>query len=157
MTQFPSTQFNLALHLVSPAGATATSELSEAVAKLRALNLHLEGAEYARFWATLDSDDLYADLTTDIAGFEEIIRLRISHLISHAFREIQISTLEQWLGMTEDGVRRFMTEVIGFKIEGDKVLVPPSADNEALKTEIREDVKVDMFSRIIRRAWEENA
>ena len=170
MTQFPSPQFNQAMHLLSPAvanpaaaaasnGAVST-ELAEAVAKLRALNGLLEGAQFARFWATMDSDDLYADLTTDIDGFEEMIRVRIAQLVSHAFREVQVSLLEQWLGMSEDAVRKFATGPCGWKIEpvgSATVQIPQNAENEAKKSEIREDVNIEMFSRVIRRSWEEVA
>lgn len=163
MTQFPSPQFDLSLHLLSPShsnpGPNSTSDLAEAVAKLRALNLQLERAEYARFWATLDSDDIYADLTTDIAGFEDMVRVRIAQLISQAYREVQTSVLEGWLGLdSEDEVKQFVVETCGWKIaEAGVVQIPKNAENEAKKTEIREDVTVDMFSRVIKRAWEDNA
>lgn len=159
MTTFPSPQFSLALHLLSPSSLAGGSELSEAVTKLRALNAHLEGASFARFWGTLDSDDLYADLTTDIEGFEETIRLRIAQLVSEAFREVQtVPVLEGWLGLEgKDAVEKYVVETCGWKVEGDKVVVPKNADNEAKKAEIREDVNVDMFARVIRRSWEEAA
>lgn len=159
MTTFPSPQFNLALHLLSPSSLAGGSELAEAVSKLRALNAHLEGASFARFWATLDSDDLYADLTTDIDGFEETIRLRIAHLVSEAFREVQtVPVLGDWLGLEGKGaVEKFVVETCGWTVDGDKVVVPKNADNEAKKAEIREDVNVDMFARVIRRSWEEAA
>ncbi|CAK7563034.1 MAG: hypothetical protein SEPTF4163_000891 [Sporothrix epigloea] len=167
MTEFPSPQFNLAMHLLSPSVAspaaaaasnnTVSTELAEAVSKLRALNNQLEGAQFARFWVTLDSDDLYADLTTDIAGFEETVRVRIAQLISHAFREIQLPLLEQWLGLSEDAARQFVTETCGWNIEGATVQIPTNAENEAKKTEIREDVNIEMFARVIRRSWEETA
>ncbi|KAL2118875.1 hypothetical protein VTJ04DRAFT_5834 [Mycothermus thermophilus] len=164
MTQFPSPQFDLALHLLSPSqsnpGPNSTSDLTEAVSKLRVLNAQLEGAQYARFWATLDSDDIYADLTTDIAGFEETIRLRIAQLVSQAYREVQVDVLEAWLGLNDAAaVKKFVTETCGWKVseDGATVLIPRNPDNEAKKTEIREDVSVDMFSRVIRRAWEEAA
>ncbi len=157
MTQFPSPQFDLDMHLINLSPHSGGSELAEAVGKLRALNIQLEGAQYARFWATLDSDDLYADLTTDISGFEEIIRLRIAQLIRGAFREMQITILEQWLGLTEEGARKFAAEVCQWKIEGQTVLIPRNPENEAKKAEIREDVNVDMFARVIRRSWEEAA
>lgn len=164
MTQFPSPQFDLALHLLSPShsnpGPNSTSDLAEAVAKLRALNAQLEGAQYARFWATLDSDDIYVDLTTDIAGFDEMIRLRIAQLVSQAFREVQAGVLESWLGLdSEDDVRKFVVDTCGWRVadeSGGLVQIPKNPDNEAKKTEIREDVSVDMFSRVIKRAWEDN-
>ncbi|KAK4235808.1 hypothetical protein C8A03DRAFT_17482 [Achaetomium macrosporum] len=163
MTQFPSAQFDLALHLLSPShsnpGPNSSSDLAEAVSKLRVLNSQLEGAQYARFWATLDSDDIYADLTTDIAGFEEMIRLRIAQLVSQAFREVQTSVLEEWLGLdSEDEVKKFVIETCGWKVDDNGIVhVPKNPDNEAKKTEIREDVTVDMFSRVIKRSWEDSA
>lgn len=166
MTLFPSPQFDLALHLLSPAivsptaanAGSTTSELAEAVSKLRALNAQLEGAQYARFWATMDSDDLYADLTTDIAGFEEVVRVRIAQLVSQAFREVKLEVLEQWLGIRDESeARKFVGEVCGWKVADGVVLIPKNAENEAKKAEIREDVNIDMFARTIRRAWEEAA
>jgi translation initiation factor 3 subunit K len=161
LTQFPSPQFDSALHLLSPAqtNPTSSSELSEAVGHLRTLNLQLEGAQYARFWATLDSDDIYADLTTDIAGFEDMIRLRIAQLISQSYREIQISVLENWLGLDDaEEVKKYVIEKCGWKVaDGGVVQIPKNAENEAKKTEIREDVNIDMFARVIKRSWEETA
>jgi translation initiation factor 3 subunit K len=164
MTQFPSPQFDLAMHLLAPsltnpAPNAPASDLADAVVKLRALNAQLEGAQYARFWATLDSDDLYADLTTDIAGFEEMIRVRIAQFVSQAFREVQVSVLESWLGLDgEAEVKKFVIETCGWKVDDSGVVqIPKNAENEAIKTEIREDVNVDMFSRVIKRAWEETA
>ena len=161
MTQFPSAQFDMAMHLLSPhitsSGSTSTSELSEAVSKLRALNAQLEGAQYARFWATLDSDDLYADLTTDISGFEDMIRVRIAQLISQAFREVSVTLLEGWLGLDNEAeVKKFAVETCGWKVDAEGLIqIPKNVENEAKKTDIREDVNVEMFSRVIRRSWEE--
>jgi len=160
MTQFPSPQFDCALHLLSPAqtNPTSTTELSEAVGHLRRLNLQLEGAQYERFWATLESDDIYADLTTDIAGFEDMIRLRIAQLISQSYREIGVQLLEAWLGLdSAEEVTKFATETCGWKVADGIVQIPKNAENEAKKTEIREDVNIDMFTRVIKRSWEETA
>ncbi|KAK3689382.1 armadillo-type protein [Podospora appendiculata] len=163
MTQFPSPQFDLCMHLLSPSHSnpapTSTSELAEAVSKLRALNSQLEGAQYDRFWATMDSDDLYADLTTDIAGFEEMIRVRIAQLISQAYREVDVAVLENWLGLDdEEEVKKFAVETCGWKVGADNLVqIPKNAENEAAKAEIREDVNIDMFARVIKRSWEETA
>ncbi|KAK0624920.1 armadillo-type protein [Bombardia bombarda] len=165
MTQFPSPQFDLCMHLLAPSHSNpapaSTSELAEAVAKLRVLNTQLEGAQYGRFWATLsaDDDDIYADLTTDIAGFEDMIRVRIAQLISQAYREIDVAVLENWLGLDgADEVAKFAVETCGWKVvEDGLVQIPKNAENEARKAEIREDVNVDMFARVIKRSWEEVA
>lgn len=157
LTCFPSPQFTLALHLIPPSTLAPTSrgELSEAIIKLRELNNQLQGAQYARFWGTLDSDDLYADLVADIDGFEELVRVRIATLVSHAFREVELTVLAEWLGLGEDAAAKFLTETAGWKVEGASVQIPRNAENEAKKSEVREDVNVEMFSRVVRRAWEE--
>lgn len=155
MTQFPSPQFSLALHLINPSAAN-TGELHEALTKLRTLNSQLEGAQYAEFWETLDGDDLCADLIADISGFEDLIRHRIASLISQAFREVKISLLEAWLGLGEDATRKFVEEIAGWTVDSDGLAkVPSNPDNEAKKSEIREDVNIDQFSRVIRRSWDD--
>lgn len=157
MTQFPSAQFALALHLINPSAA-AQGELAEAITKLRTLNSQLEGAQYTRFWNAVDGDDLVADLIADIAGFEDMIRERIAVLVSQAFREVGLAQLELWLNLSPEATVKFVTEVAGWKIgESGIVSIPSNPDNEAMKTEIREDVNVEMFSRVIRRTWEEVA
>lgn len=155
LTQFPSAQFSLALHLINPTAAS-TGELHEALTKLRLLNSQLEGAQYAAFWENIDGDDLCADLIADIAGFENMIRHTIVNLVSQAFRELQLSHLEGWLGLSEDATKTFVTERYGWSVEADGIVkVPSNPDNEAKKAEIREDVNVEQFSRVIRRTWEE--
>lgn len=154
MTQFPSAQFSLALHLINPSSAV-NGDLGEAVTKLRSLNGQLEGAQYSSFWADLD-DDMVADLIADIPDFEELIRHRIALLVSQAFRELQITHLESWLGLNEDATKKFVTEVCGWTVEDEGLVkVPSNPDNEAKKSEIREDVNVEQFSRVLRRSWED--
>ena len=155
LTQFPSPQFTLALHLINP-GVANTGELAEALTKLRALNSQLEGSQYSEFWDSVDGDDLCADLIADISGFEDMVRHRIAVIISQAYREIQLSHLESWLGLEGDDLKKFITDVAGWSVEGDgNVKIPSNPENEAKKSEIREDVNVDQFSRVIRRSWED--
>lgn len=154
MTQFPSPQFSLSVHLLNPSVA-ATGELAEAVNTLRELNNALESAQYARFWSTLNGDDLCADLIADVVDFEDLIRHRIAHLVSQAFREVGLAQLGAWLGLNTEGTKKFVAEVCEWDIEGDVVKVPRNPDNEAQKSEIREDVKLDMFSKVIKRSWED--
>jgi translation initiation factor 3 subunit K len=159
LTNFPSPQFSLAMHIIPPSilAPNSRADLSEAIGHLRELNNQLEGAQYARFWDTLDSDDLYADLIADVSGFEDLIRIRIATLVSHACREVDVNVLAGWLGLNESKAKTFITETAGWTVEGDLVKIPRNAENEAKKTEVREDVNVDMFSRVVRRAWEETA
>jgi translation initiation factor 3 subunit K len=166
--RLPLTRLSLALHLLpphilTPASASSAlpaagdAPLSEAVQKLNVLNNLLAQASYAAFWSTLDSDDLYADLIADVSGFEELIRIRIALTISQSVREIERSVLESWLGMQGDAFDKFVKEVCGWDIEGTVVKVPLNKENEAKGTIVRENVKMEQFSRVIRRAYEQPA
>ncbi|KFY10037.1 hypothetical protein V492_05226 [Pseudogymnoascus sp. VKM F-4246] len=165
LTVFPSPDFSLCLHLlpahilqpISTSAATPAAgdaPLSEAVQKLAVLSNLLAGASYAKFWSTLDSDDLYADLIADVSGFEELIRIRIAMTISQAVREVERSVLESWLGLQGEALDKFVSEVCGWQVEGSVVKVPLNKENEAKGTMVRENVKIDQFSRVVRRAYE---
>ncbi|KAH7042757.1 eukaryotic translation initiation factor-like protein 3 subunit K [Macrophomina phaseolina] len=169
LTVFPSPDFSLCLsllppHILAPLSSTSNANpaagdpaLSEAVQKLNILNNLLGGADYAGFWATLDSDDLYADLIADVAGFEELMCVRIAVTVSQAVREIERPILETWLNKKGQEFENFVGQVCGWSIEGDVVKVPLNKENEAKGTVVRENVKFDQFSRLIRRAYEQPA
>jgi len=168
LTVFPSPDFSLALHLLPPhilspvstsssLPAAGDAPLSEAVQKLNVLNKLLSAASYSKFWSTLDSDDLYADLIADVAGFEELIRIRIALTISQAVREIEKPVLESWLGMASDSCEKFVREVCGWEITGSVIKVPLNKENEAKGTVVRENVKMEQFARVVRRAYEQPA
>jgi translation initiation factor 3 subunit K len=168
LTVFPSPDFSLALHLLPPhilkpvstssaTPAAGDAPLSEAVQKLNVLNNLLAGASYSKFWSTLDSDDLYADLIADVAGFEELIRIRIALTISQSVREIERSVLESWMGLQGAGLDKFVREVCGWEMDGKTIKVPLNKENEAKGSVVRENVKIDQFARVIRRAYEQPA
>jgi translation initiation factor 3 subunit K len=168
LTVFPSPDFSLGLHLLPPHILTPVSSssalpaagdapLSEAVQKLNVLNNLLAQASYAAFWSTLDSDDLYADLIADVSGFEELIRIRIALTISQSVREIERSVLESWLGMQGETFEKFVSGVCGWEIERAAIKVPLNKENEAKGTVIRENVKMEQFARVVRRAYEQPA
>ncbi|KAF7943258.1 hypothetical protein EAE96_011188 [Botrytis aclada] len=168
LTVFPSPDFSLALHLLPPhiltpisasssLPAAGDAPLSEAVQKLAVLNTLLSSANYSQFWSTLDSDDLYADLIADVSGFEELVRIRIASTISQSVREVASSELENWLGMNGEAFEKFIKEVCGWTIENGAVIVPLNKENEAKGTVVRENVKMEQFSRVIKRAYEQPA
>ena len=105
LTVFPSAAFSLCLALLpthtqpfpttsEAQAASQTSDFVESVQKLARLNTLLESAQYAQFWSTLNSDDLYADLTADVAGFEELVRIRIAVEVGKTFRSVTAENLE---------------------------------------------------------------
>lgn len=168
LTVFPLPDFSLALHLLPPhiltpisassaLPAAGDAPLSEAVQKLAILNTLLSSANYSQFWSTLDSDDLYADLIADVNGFEELIRIRIASTISQSVREIASPELENWLGMNGEAFEKFIKEVCGWTIENGIIIVPLNKENEAKGTVVRENVKMEQFSRVIKRAYEQPA
>lgn len=165
LTVFPSPDFSLALHLLpqhilKPISssislpAAGDAPLSEAVQKLNVLNNLLSQASYSTFWNTLDSDDLYADLTADVSGFEELIRIRIAATVSQTVREIDRSVLQSWLGIQGEAFEKFVISICGWQIVDATIRVPLNKENEAKVTTVRENVKFDQFSTIIRRAYE---
>lgn len=111
--------------------------------KLNELKNLLEGADYATFWSTLDSDDLYADLIADVAGFEELMRVRIAATVSQAVREVDQAILESWLNLSGAEFEHFVGSVCGWSVDAGKVKVPINKDNEAKGTVVRENVKFD--------------
>ncbi|KAH8724610.1 eukaryotic translation initiation factor 3 subunit K [Phaeosphaeriaceae sp. PMI808] len=168
LTVFPSPDFSLGLsllpsHVLAPLNSSAhnpaagDAPLSEAVQKLNELRNLLEGADYATFWSTLNSDDLYDDLIADVSGFEELMRVRIAATVSQAVREVDRSILESWLNQDGSDFEHFVGSVCGWTIDGAKITVPINKDNEAKGTVVRENVKFDQFSRVIKRAYEQPA
>lgn len=122
--------------------------------KLTVLNNLLSSADYATFWSTLRSDGAYSGLVGDVAGFEELMRVRIAATVSQAVRGIERSILESWLDLKGGAFDSFVGGVCGWEISGNDVEVPANKENEAKGTVVRENVKFDQFARVVRRAYE---
>ena len=159
---FPAPAFALCLSLLPPSfipfGSDITSipttDLTESIQKLTKLNSLLESAQYDTFWSTLGSDDLYADLYADVAGFEDLIRIRIAGEVGKTFREIDLGVLSSWLDLRGDTLVKFCQTACGWRASGQKVEIPANAENEA-KSEVKgERVGVEMFGRVFRRGYE---
>lgn len=122
--------------------------------KLVILNTLLSQANYKAFWATLDSDDLYADLIADVNGFEELMRVRIAVCVGQSCREVEKKVLEGWLALQGAEFERFVVEICGWTLEGGgsgggkgggggMVIIPTNKENEAKGTVVRENVQFD--------------
>ena len=170
LTVFPSPAFSLCLALL-PANtqpfpstntedqpATQTSDFIESVQKLARLSTLLESAQYAQFWSTLNSDDLYADLVADVAGFEELVRIRIAVEVGKTFRQISAEVLQQWLDLSnQEALVKFVKEVCNWEVEGAVVKVPTNKENEARSEVKSERVGIEQFGRVLRRGFEQAA
>lgn len=162
LTVFPSPAFSLCLALLpastipfgSDVASIPTTDLTESIQKLTRLNTLLESAQYDAFWSTLESDDLYADLYADVAGFEDLVRIRIAGEVGKTFREIDLSVLSGWLNLRSDALVKFCQTACSWQVQDQKVSIPANAENEA-KSEVKgERVGVDMFGRVFRRGYE---
>jgi translation initiation factor 3 subunit K len=116
------------------------------VQKLAHLHTLLNSAQYDQFWSALDGDDLYADLTADVQGFEELMRVRMAVVISQSMQSVDKTLLESWLSVKDESFDRFVKEVCGWTVEGDVVNIPLNKENEARGTVVRENVKFDRKS-----------
>ena len=100
---------------------------------------------------------MYADLYADVAGFEDLIRIRIAGEVGKTFREIDTGVLSSWLDLRGEALSKFCSNACGWRFDGQKVLIPPNAENKA-KSEVKgERVGVDMFGRVFRRGYEQPA
>ncbi|OJD23714.1 eukaryotic translation initiation factor 3 subunit K [Blastomyces percursus] len=177
LTVFPSPAFSLSLALLPAytqpfASSTSsslpmqTSDFIESIQKLASLNTLLESAQYTLFWSTLNSDDLYADLVADVAGFEELVRVRIAAEVGKTFREISAEVLAQWLDLNGlEALEKFVVDVCGWEVDKSAgsdvksavIRVPRNKENEA-RGEIKgEKVGIEMFGRVLRRGFEQPA
>ncbi|CAD0031180.1 unnamed protein product, partial [Aureobasidium pullulans] len=158
--RLPLPDFSLCLALLPPhvlAPNPAANSLAEAVQKLNTLHSQLIGASYDQFWSSLDGDDLYADLIADVQGFEELMRVRQAVVISQTMQSVDRAVLESWLNLNGEAFDKFVKEVCGWTVEGSTVSIPLNKENEARGTVVRENVKFDQFSRMIKRAYEQPA
>lgn len=163
LTVFPSPDFSLCLSLLPThvlvsreKQSLSTGSLTEAVQQLSTLHSQLNNAQYADFWSSLDGDET-ADLVADVQGFEEVMKVRIAVVVSQCMQEVQRSALESWLNLNGAKFDKFVQEVCGWTIEGDIVQIPLNKENEARGTVVRENVKFDQFSRLVKRAYEQPA
>jgi translation initiation factor 3 subunit K len=143
LTIFPSPDFSLCLHLLPPNildATTATDALSDAVRKLTTLNELIESGSYREFWAAYESDDLYADLVADCAGFEDTMRDAIALQIGMIAREISKEIAQGWLNVSAEDLPEVVANY-GWTVEGDIVKLPINKENEAKTTVFRENVQ----------------
>lgn len=78
LTTLPEPDFNLSLYLLSEHMVA-----EEPVVRLVALQDLLEQARFADFWNVYESDDIYRELTAEVIGFEDSIRVSTFFVIYH--------------------------------------------------------------------------
>ncbi|KAI5303322.1 hypothetical protein KEM56_007673 [Ascosphaera pollenicola] len=169
LTVFPSPAFSLSLALLppyttphNPGSPTSSNEFVDAVQKLTTLSTLLESAQYAKFWETYKGADhqIYAEVTADIADFEELIRVQIAAQTGRAFRVIGADVLGSMLDISDAAaLEKFVTDVCAWSVdksgENPVVQIPPNKENEARGEVKSEKVGIEQFGRIIRRGFEQ--
>lgn len=85
------------------------------------------------------------------------MKVRIAVVVSQCMQEVNKSVLESWLNLSGAKFDKFVQEVCGWTVEGNVVSIPLNKENEARGTVVRENVKFDQFSRIVKRAYEQPA
>lgn len=112
--------------------------------RLNTLNNLLSAADYTGFWNTLRSDDTYAELVSEVSGFDELMRVRIAATVSQSVREVSRTVLEGYLELSGDQFEKFVGDVCGWSVGSDgTVKVPLNKENEAKGMVVRENVKFD--------------
>lgn len=74
------------------------------------------------------------------------MRVRIAATVGQSCREVERKVLEGWLRLNGDEFERFVDDICGWGIDGGNILVPPSKENEAKGTVVRENVQFDRKS-----------
>ena len=91
---------------------------------------------------------------SDVAGFEDLIRIRIAGEVGKAFRETDLAVLSIWLDLRGEQLSKFVQTACGWAVSGQQVKIPSNAENEA-KSEVKgERVGVEQFGRVFRRGFE---
>lgn len=85
-------------------------------------------------------------MIADVAGFEELMRVRIAATVSQAVREVDETILRSWLNLSGSEFEHFVGTVCGWNLEDGKIKIPINKDNEAKGTVVRENVKFDRTS-----------
>jgi len=72
---------------------------------------HIYRADYASFWSTLDSGDLYADIIAHVSGFGELMRMCIAVTVSQVVQDVERAILKNWLNRQGKELEDFVGNV----------------------------------------------
>ncbi|KAH0263495.1 hypothetical protein KCU91_g12676, partial [Aureobasidium melanogenum] len=86
-----------------------------------------------------------------------LMRIRQAVVISQTMQSVDRAVLESWLNLNGEAFDKFVKETCGWSVGGSTVSIPLNKENEARGTVVRENVKFDQFSRMIKRAYEQPA
>lgn len=155
LANFLTSDFTTALHVLpsyvldSPAADT----LAESVQKLFHLYNLLDGCRFPEFWAVYERDDAHADITADVADFENLVRTSITRAVEISSQAIGKEVFRAWLNLSDNKFAEYVKE-LGWKVEGDEVKVPANKENEAKPAVTSESIKIEQIARLLKRTNE---
>ncbi|KAG5356008.1 Eukaryotic translation initiation factor 3 subunit K [Yarrowia sp. B02] len=155
LANFLTSDFTTALHVLpsyvldSPAADT----LAESVQKLFHLYTLLDGCRFPEFWAVYERDDAHADITADVADFENLVRMSITRAVDISSQAIHKDVFRSWLNLSDNKFADYVQE-LGWKVEGETVEVPANKENEAKPATSNESIKIEQISRLLKRTNE---
>lgn len=155
LANFLTSDFTTDLHVLpsyvldSPAADT----LAESIQKLFHLYTLLDGCRFPEFWAVYERDDAHADITADVADFENLVRISITRAVDISSQAIHKDVFRSWLNLSDNKFADYVKE-LGWKVEGETVVVPPNKENEAKPATTTESIKIEQISRLLKRTNE---
>lgn len=146
---WPTVFFKAAGSLNEPTAQSALvtpQDTLSAFAGLSRLSFLLQSRQFAAFWTLLRSDSLsiLQPFVAEVADFDDLIRASVGNSVEGCFRSIGRRRLETYLGMeVEDRDLDDWLDQRGWTSDGDKVVIPPNAENSPVASVIRERTSLD--------------
>lgn len=113
----------------------------------------LDGCRFPEFWAVYERDDAHADITADVADFENLVRTSITRAVEISSQAIGKEVFRAWLNLSDNKFAEYVKE-LGWKVEGDEVKVPANKENEAKPAVTSESIKIEQIARLLKRTNE---
>lgn len=158
LIRFYSADFTSCLHLLPPyvlcVEDSKPDGLAASVQKLFELYKLLDSARYSDFWEKFEKDDSYADIVSDVVGFEDHLRLSIAKTVQVSCKQIAVSVFQEWSNFSEARFTEWVEKVLGWTIVNGSVQIPSNKDNETKMIVTPEVVRFEQLSKLIKRAYE---
>ncbi len=105
----------------------------------------LEMCQFKTFWSKIHT---MSDLVRCVAGFEDLVRKFVCHVISITYQNIQEETLCELLGLVDENTVNQWIDKNGWKSNGGFVLISNQEENIKTK-QIRENIDLESVAGIM--------
>ncbi|WWC88611.1 uncharacterized protein L201_003524 [Kwoniella dendrophila CBS 6074] len=122
--------------------------------KLTQLHDLIRTCQFTKFWKELDDNsEAYNLLKTRYlpqhASPIDDIRYQFSLSISSCFSSISLNQLSKWLNLSSSQINQYVTENLGWEVQGDNVKVPKNGDNDVKAGVVKENVQLSQLTKLI--------